>query len=159
MAAGAAAVALAATPAMAGNPHFIASQTRVSLVGMDLSVKFKEAGLESGSQVTVELSAHLEATYQCINKGGNNPADPKKTTVDTDVAANAPFTVPKNGNLVGTINLPAPAAADVLDCPGGQTSTLTEVTWSMLELNDLTTGAYLALPGTYSAGATVGKGK
>jgi hypothetical protein len=155
VAAGAAAAALVAAPAMAGNGHFIESQTKASLSGTSLVVKFKEAGLESGAVVTVELRAHLQATYQCINNGGKNPNDPKKTTIDSEQSANEPFAVPKNGNLVGELTLSPPSASSALDCPSGQTATLTEVTWSMVELEDLTTGAYLALPGTFSAGAKV----
>ena len=156
-AAGAAALTLAATPVLAqtSNAHFIASHTRASLSGMDLTVKFKEAGLESGSEITVQLSADLDATYQCLNNGGKNPNDPKKTDIDTTVSANVPFTVPKNGQLSGTITLQAPAASTVLSCPPGQTATLTAVAWSNIELTDLTTGAYLFVPGVFSAGAVV----
>ena len=104
-------VALAATaalvlggagPALAGgSPHFIKSGTSASLSGTSLVVQFKEAGLSSGSTETIQASAHLDATYQCVNGGGNVPSDPKKTTVSSEVSASGVFTAGQNGNLVG----------------------------------------------------------
>ena len=154
-------VALAATaalvlggagPALAGgSAHFIKSGTSASLSGTSLVVQFKEAGLSSGSTETVQATAHLDATYQCVNGGGNVPSDPKKTTISSDVSESGTFTAAKNGNLVGSLTLSAPAAASVLSCPGGQTSTLTSVMWSNVHVNDLTSGATIALNGTFSA--------
>lgn len=146
---------LTAAPAFAGNAHFIAAHTSASASGTSLVVKFKEAGLESGSVETVQASAHLDATYQCVNKGGHNPNDPKKTTISSDVSQSGQFTAGKNGNLVGSLTLSAPAAASVLDCPGGQTATLTVVTWSQVSIADLTSGAFLSIPGTFSAGSPI----
>lgn len=154
-AAAAAALMLAAGPAVAGSPHFIKNATTVSASGTDLVVKFKEAGLESGSVETVQASAHLDATYQCINKGGHNPDDPKKTTISADVSESGEFTATKNGNLVGSLTLSAPAAADVLDCPGGQTATLTVVTWTGVEVTDLTSGAWIAIAGEFTSGTPI----
>lgn len=146
---------LSAAPAFAGNAHFIAAHTSASASGTDLVVKFKEAGLESGSVETVQASAHLDATYQCVNKGNHNPDDPKKTTVSADVSQSGQFTAGKNGNLVGSLALSAPAAATVLDCPNGQRATLTVVSWSDISIADLTSGAFLAIPGTFTAGAPI----
>lgn len=149
------ATAISAAPAFAGNAHFIAAHTTASASGTDLLVKFKEAGLESGSVETVQASAHLDATYQCVNKGNHNPNDPKKTTVSADVSESGQFTAGKNGNLVGSLSLSAPAAATVLDCPNGQKATLTVVTWSDISIADLTSGAFLAIPGTFTAGTPI----
>lgn len=151
----AASVLLAAGPAVAGNAHFIASHTSASASGLSLVVKFKEAGLESGSVETVQVSAHLDATYQCVNKGNHNPDDPKKTVLSADVAESGQFTAGKNGNLVGSLSLSAPAAASVLDCPKGQTATLTVVSWSDISIDDLTSGAHLDLAGTFSSGSPI----
>jgi len=156
IAAAAALVLVGAGPAMAGgSPHFIKSATSASADGTGLVVQFKEAGLSAGSTETVQATAHLDATYQCINGGGHNPSDPKKTTVSADVSESGVFTAGKNGNLVGSLKLSPPAAADVLDCPGGQTSTLTAVTWSSVMVEDLTSGASIMLAGTFSWGAPV----
>lgn len=156
--AAASALLLGAAPAVAGNAHFIANHTKATTNGTDLVVSFKEAGLESGSVETIQASAHLEATYQCVNGGGNNPADPKKTTISADVSESGLFEAGKNGNVVGTLVLSAPDASSVLDCPGGQQSTLTVVTWSGLFVEDLTSGASIAVPGTWSAGEKIGRG-
>lgn len=149
-----AAVALAlagASPAVAGSPHFIRNATSASLDGVSLVVDFKEAGLEAGAVETIQVTAHLDALYQCVNKGGNVPSDPKKTTISSDVSESDEFTAAKNGNLVGTLTVDPPNAASVLDCPGGQRSTLVSVTWSDVIIDDLTSGASLALTGTFSA--------
>ena len=141
----------AAGPAMAGSPHFIKNATSASLDGFDLVVDFKEAGLESGSVETVVASADLSATYSCVNGGNNVPSDPKKTTIDSRVSESGEFTAAKNGNLVGSLTL-SPTPADVaLDCPNGQTATLFSVVWSNVTIEDLDSGAFLALGGTFSA--------
>ncbi len=154
-------IALAATavlvlagagPALAGgSPHFIKNGTSASLSGTSLVVQFKEAGLSSGSVETIQATAHLDATFQCVNGGGNVPADPKKTTISSDVSASGVFTAGQNGNLVGSLTLSVPAAASVLDCPGGQTATLTAAMWSDVSVTDLTSGATLAIKGTFTA--------
>jgi hypothetical protein len=152
-AAGLAAAALVfagAGPAAAGSAHFIKSATSASISGVSLTVDFKEAGLESGSLETVQATADLEALYQCVNGGGNVPSDPKKTVFDDSVSASDVFPAGKNGNLVGTLTLDPPAAADVLDCPGGQTSTLVSVIWSNVRVDDLTSGASIMLKGTFT---------
>ncbi|MFF2390857.1 hypothetical protein [Agromyces sp. NPDC058104] len=140
-----------AGPAIAGgSPHFIKSATTASADGVSLVVHFKEAGLSSGSVETVEATADLEALYQCVNGGGNVPSDPKKTVFDESVSASGEFTAGKNGNLVGDLTLSAPAADDVLDCPGGQTSTLVSVVWTNVTVEDHTSGAFLAIKGTFT---------
>lgn len=139
-----------AGPAMAGNAHFIGNATTASASGTSLVVQFKEAGLESGSSETITASAHLEATYSCVNNGKKVPSDPKKTTISTDVQQSGEFTAGKNGNVSGSLTLSAPAAATVLDCPPGQTATLMSGTWSNVSITDHDSGAFLAIPGTFS---------
>ena len=152
LAASAALVLGGAGPALAGgSPHFIKSGTSASLSGTSLVVQFKEAGLSSGSTETIQASAHLDATYQCVNGGGNVPSDPKKTTISSEVSASGVFTAGQNGNLVGTLTLNAPAAADALDCPGGQTATLTAAVYTNVQVRDNTSGATFAIRGTFSA--------
>ncbi|MBC7594800.1 MAG: hypothetical protein H7288_12820 [Kineosporiaceae bacterium] len=137
------------TAAFAGNGHFISNATSASSSGSTLTVKFKEAGLQSGATETITISAHLDATYKCINGGGKNPSDPKKTTINSTVSQSGEFTAAKNGNLTGSLSVSAPAASSVLDCPGGQTATLMSVTWTNVSISDADSGAFLAIPGTY----------
>ena len=152
LAATAALVLGGAGPALAGgSPHFIKSATSASLSGTSLVVQFKEAGLSAGSVETIQATAHLDATYQCVNGGGNVPSDPKKTTISSEVSASGVFQVTQNGNLVGSLTLSVPAAATALDCPGGQTATLTTAVYTDVHVTDLTSGATIAVRGTFSA--------
>jgi len=139
-----------AGPAVAGNAHFIKSATTASLDGTSLVVDFKEAGLESGSTETIQVTAHLDALYQCVNKGGNVPSDPKKTVVSQDVSQSGEFRAAKNGNVADSLTVSPLAASSVLDCPGGQRATLVSGTWSDISIEDLTSGAFLAIPGSFS---------
>src|SRR6266496_1820345 len=76
----------------AGNGHFINSFTTASCTSSsNLEVKFKEAGLESGSVETIVLNGQGTATYQCFNKGGHNPAAGNKETVGGPVVASGEF--------------------------------------------------------------------
>ncbi|MUU70529.1 hypothetical protein [Pseudarthrobacter sp. GA104] len=147
--------AQAAPDGSGGNPHFIKNATSASLSGSSLVVKFKETGLQSGSVETVTASASLTATYQCINNGGSNPNDPKKTTVNVDVSESGQFTADKNGNITGTLTVTPPAANTVLDCPNGQRATLTTWSYSNISVTDETSGATLSIPGTLSGGSKV----
>lgn len=152
--------ALAATAALvlvsagaasaAGSAHFISHGTSASTSGSSLVVKFKEAGLSSGSTETVMATAQLDATYSCVNHGNHVPSDPKKTTISTEVSQSGEFTAGKNGNVSGSLTLSAPAPADVLDCPSGQVATLESGMWSNVSISDETSGAYLALAGSFS---------
>ncbi|GAA2039273.1 hypothetical protein GCM10009819_25510 [Agromyces tropicus] len=147
----AALVFVGAGPALAGgSPHFIKNATKASLSGTSLVVQFKEAGLASGAVETIQATAHLDATYSCVNGGGNIPSDPKKTTISQDVSESGVFTAGKNGNVVGTLTLMVPAPADVLDCPNGQTATLISGTWSNASVTDFTSGAFFAISGSWS---------
>src|SRR5262245_13397725 len=81
----AAAMLFLASPASAGNAHFIGNATSATLDGFNLNAKFKEAGLESGSVETITVSADFEGTFQCINGGGSNPNDGKKTVIRAEL--------------------------------------------------------------------------
>lgn len=61
------------------------------------------------------------------------------------------FTATKNGNLVGSLTLSPTPADEALDCPNGQTATLFSVVWSNVTIEDLDSGAFLSIRGTFSA--------
>jgi hypothetical protein len=148
-----AAAALAASGAMAasGNPHFIKNATSASISGANLVCKFKEAGLASGAVETVSCSATESITYECVNGGGKNPAASNKKTFVTTVSKSGTFTADKNGNIVGSLTLqPASAASLGFSCPPGQTVTFVSVKYSNVSVTDQTSGASLALSGTFS---------
>jgi hypothetical protein len=134
-----------------GNAHFIKSATSASLSGSNLVVTFKEAGLSSGSTETIQSTATATTTYECVNNGGKNPKASNKTTTVTQVNQTGTFTADQNGNLVGSQTLSPPSATDLgFTCPSGQTVTFVGVTYSNVSVNDLTSGASTALPGTFS---------
>ena len=141
----------AAGPALAGNPHFIKNATSASLSGVNLVVQFKEAGLPSGAVETVVASADLSATYSCVNGGNNVPSDPKKTTIDSRVSASGEFTADRNGNIVGSLTIMPTPANQALSCPPGQTATLFSVVYTNVTIEDLDSGAFLAIKGTFSS--------
>jgi hypothetical protein len=145
------ALALAAVPALAGSPHFIKNATGATLSGSNLLVKFKEAGLASGSVETVTSSATATTTYECVNGGGKNPSASNKTTTVTDVSKTGTFTADKNGNLVGTQTLSPPTAAQLgFSCPPGQKTTFVGVTYSDVSVTDTTSKVTFSIPGTFS---------
>ena len=151
-----AAAVLVTAPAFAGNGHFIGSATSVTSSDLTtLTVKFKEAGLESGSVETIVLSAHVDATYQCINGGGKNANAGNKTTESFDVSQPGTFTAAKNGNVVGSLSVSVPLDDPNFSCPGGQREVLTVTSWSNIGLDDTTSGASLDIPGTFTFGSLV----
>jgi hypothetical protein len=151
IAAAAVTLLVAATPASAGNPHFIKNATSASLSGANLVCKFKEAGLPSGSVETVTCSATQSVVYECVNGGDKNPAASNKKTFATSSSASGQFTADRNGNIVGTLTqTPVSAASLGFSCPPGQTVTFVSVTYSNIRIVDSTSGASLAIPGTFT---------
>ena len=145
--------ALVATGATAasGSPHFIKNATSASLSGADLVCQFKEAGLASGAVETVSCNATESVTYECVNGGGKNPSASNKKTFVTTVSKSGTFTADKNGNIVGTLTLsPVSASSIGFSCPPGQTVTFVSVTYSNVSIVDQTSGASIAIPGSFS---------
>ena len=157
IAATACATALAAAPALAsGSPHFIKNLTKVTDADLfSVTVAFKEAGLESGSVETITVTAHLDATYQCVNRGGHNPDDPKKTVISGDYSKSGEFKAARNGNVTGSLTVTAPAPSTVVDCPNGQKAVHTVSTWSSISVTDEDSLATITVPGTFSFGEPV----
>jgi hypothetical protein len=136
---------ITASVALAGNAHFIGSQTGGSLQNdSSLVVNFKEAGLESGSTSTITLSATGTADYECINGGGKNPVAANKETVSDDLDTSGEFPATKNGNVVGSLTLSPPGPGD-FSCPNGQRlSGPTNVSYTNVWITDDDTGATLS---------------
>ena len=103
--AAAATSALATTPAMAGNPHFIKNASPgISMQGSAMSCSFKEAGLASGSVETITCAATAEVSdSECVNGGGNTPSAANKHTVQTFVSASGEFKADRNGTGQGSV--------------------------------------------------------
>lgn len=145
------ALVVPAAQAANGNAHFIKNASSATLSGQNLVCRFKEAGLAAGSIETISCSATSTTTYECVNGGGNNPSASNKHTYVTTVSKTGQFTADKNGNVVGTLTLSPPSASSLgFTCPPGQTVTFVGVSYSKVQVVDQTSGASIALPGTYS---------
>jgi hypothetical protein len=138
---------LAAPPS--GNPHFIRNQTSAELDGDDLVVQFKEAGVPSGATETITVSGTFNATAQCINNGGINPNDPKKTLITSEESTSGEFTADQSGNVTGTLVLEAPDIQ--FSCPPGQTRVISGERWTGVTITDEDTDASLSL-GNFTIG-------
>ena len=137
------AVGLFSQAALAASPHFLRASAARS--GNNLIVSFKEAGLGNGD-VTIVASATATRTDQCVNKGGNVPSDPKKTTVASRVSESGVFS-PKNGSVSASLTINPPATT--LQCPPGQRATLVSLTYTNVSVRDATNNVSKSIAGTY----------
>jgi hypothetical protein len=144
-------IGTAGTSYAAGNAHFIKSATSFSGSGSTVTVKFKEAGLASGSVETVTVSATALTTYECVNGGGKNPSASNKKTTRSQLSKSGTFSADRSGNIVGSLTLTAPTAAQLgFACPKGQTVTFVSVSYSNITITDTTSGATTGSTGSYS---------
>lgn len=144
-----AALAIAVAPALAAG-HFVnASATGPNAEGQ-LFVSFKEAGLGNNQRIDYQAAAQASATYQCFNRGGNNPAAGNKTTVLQNVSATATFNSNKNGSVTGSITIDPPSAGTFTCPPGQRLVGPTEVSYTMVSITDTTNGITENIPGTFS---------
>jgi hypothetical protein len=126
------ALALAAVPAFAQNPHFLSATTQGINGGGDLTVNFRIAGLGNDiDTVTITLTGDATAVYACQNRGGNFPEDPKKQTEVEQVQASGTFPV-HNGSARGSLTLLDPGTT--LDCPGSQRVVLASIEYENVTL-------------------------
>jgi hypothetical protein len=137
-------VGLTAQAAFAVSPHFIRASAARS--GDNLVVTWKEAGL--GDNLNIDYTASATATREdsCVNKGGNIPEDPKKTTTVAQTSAEGTFSV-KNGSVNGRLTLSPPATT--LTCPPGQRATLISLSYTNVSITDETNGITEPIPGTF----------
>src|SRR3954453_20449445 len=146
-------LAIAAAPAHAahGNPHLIKNASSATQSGANVNCNFKEAGLASGSVETITCNAQESVAYECVNGGGKNPAASNKRTFQTTASKTGTFTADKNGKVVRALtHSPASASSLGFSCPPGQRVTFVSVSYSNVSVVDSTSGASIALPGTFS---------
>lgn len=134
---------MAASAAVADAPKFHAVNSSVDSGGA-LVVSFDQRGL-GGDNVDYTLTADAEATYACINGGGNNPSAANKRTFNAEVTAGGSFQV-KNGRVQGTLTAGPPSAGG-FSCPSGQRLVLAGVSYTNIVLTDTTNGVSTAAPG------------
>ena len=138
---------LSASVALAENAHFVRASATGPAADGTLAVNFKIAGLGDNQTITVTASADATALYACRNNGGNFPADPKKQVVSGPVSASGDFTSGKNGSITDSLTLSPPPST--LDCPGGQTAVLANVSYTNVAVSAPGAGT-ATIPGTFS---------
>lgn len=141
------AFAVVTAQAASGSPHFVTGQTTDSVnTSGQLVVSFKEAGLASGAQETISVTATATADWFCVNSGSHNPGASNKRTSNSAVTASGTFSAQTNGNVTGALTAPAPPTPAGLSCPNGQSLELGSVTYAGVAVADITSGASLGLP-------------
>jgi hypothetical protein len=138
-----------ATNARAQSPHFL--RCGASGVNPDgsLNVSFTIAGLGSNQSINVTASAQADATYGCLNRGGECPNAANKVHVQSDVSATGTFTSGKNGSIRASLTVDPPDTT--LTCPGGQTLVLVSVSYTNVSVSAPGAGACNTSPGTFAA--------
>ncbi|MDQ6701761.1 MAG: hypothetical protein M3Z96_00950 [Pseudomonadota bacterium] len=145
------ALVCAAGVAWADNPHFVGKVTSKLLANNNVQVCFKEAGLGSNQLIDYLAGANATATFVCVNHGGNCPNAANKTTVNGPVGQTGQFSSGKNGSISQCLTFSPPGAGG-FSCPGGQTLTLSKVTYTDIAISDTTNGvSQAAVPSTQSA--------
>src|SRR5215469_15924810 len=138
LAAALAAVVLAAGPAAADSPHFISEGTAsITSSGAYQVSNFKEAGLGNlgVTSISITLSATANATYACINGGGNHPKATNKQSVTGEVTKTGNFPI-RNGSTTGTLAVgPPPAGPFQPPCSPPQTVALVFVSYTNVSLS------------------------
>jgi hypothetical protein len=114
-----------ASPALAGNPHFVGTPTFAisGASGETVTVSAKEAGLGDEAQIIAVLSGDA----QCVNPGGNEPQASNKQSFSTSSIVPV-----QNGKADYSISLTATFQPNC--------SPPMSVVWSNLMLTDTTNG-------------------
>jgi hypothetical protein len=108
-----------------------------------LVVSFDERGVGEGD-IDYTLSADASALWACVNGGGKNPSAANKRSVDGEVSAAGSFEA-KNGRVQASLSA-GPIGPGDFACPNGQRLVLAAVTYSNIELCDVTNGSCTAVP-------------
>ncbi|HMG32004.1 MAG TPA: hypothetical protein VK585_18005 [Jiangellaceae bacterium] len=143
-----AATAAHASPAFAASPHFV--RASAALAGADLTVSFKEAGLNNTTLINYAATADATATYVCVNRGGANPSASNKTDVAGPVSATGTFDSGKNGEVTASLTISPPAST--LACPPGQRLETAQVAYTNVAITDTTNAVSQAIAGSFDTG-------
>jgi hypothetical protein len=137
------------TAVWAGNPHFIKCSTSGLNSDGTLDVCFKIAGLGKNQTVTVTASADANATYGCLNGGGQCPNAANKVSVSGTVTASGSFTSGKNGQITGCLTIDPPSTT--LSCPPGQDLVFVSVSYANASVSAPGANSCDTSSGTFSA--------
>lgn len=121
------------TGASAASPHFKKGGTPVcTATTLLLTCSGSLTGLGNGD-VTITLNAPAEASFNCVNPGGNEAPGQNKVPFTASGTTVIPSNEIKNGNLSFRVSAPATpptATAAEAGCPNGNWSTrLTSITF------------------------------
>ena len=138
-----------ATTVWAASPHFLSCGASGVNSDGTLNVSFRIAGLGDNQSLTVTASADANATYGCLNHGGQCPNAANKVNVQSDVSATGTFTSGKNGSITACLTVEPPDTS--LTCPGGQKLVLVSVSYTNLSVSAPGAGTASVPPGTFAA--------
>jgi hypothetical protein len=134
--------------AFAASPHFTSVSASNSGPG-NLTVTFKEVGLGNTVLINYEASANGTAVYACINGGNKHPEATNKETVSGPVSALGTFSSDQNGTISASLSVSPPSPGS-FSCPSGQTLVLAFVSYTTVEIADITNTVSQGIPGTFS---------
>jgi hypothetical protein len=124
-----------APAAFADSPHFIGTPRRTKSVSTGLTCSGKAAGLGNGPTGAFLTADKVEATYECVNKGGN--VAPGQPTVAQEVAGPEQKITPHNGQITFSPTTPSPTPPSTkTECPNGNWKVrLTSLTYTNVVLH------------------------
>ena len=150
-----------ALPALAASPHFKKNGVPTCTdTGATLSCSGALAGL-GNADVILELSAAGQASFACVNPGGNEAPGQNKVPFTASNTVTIPGSEVKNGNLSFTISAPKTpptATPEEAGCPNGNwTTRLRDVEFGNVTLKISQTGLLFTCtyPGQIPNGGTV----
>jgi hypothetical protein len=133
----------------AANPHFLRCRTSGLNSDGTLDVCFKIVGLGKNQTLTVTASADANATYACLNNGGECPNAANKVSVSGTVTAQGTFQSGKNGQITACLTVDPPPTS--LTCPPGQDLVLVSVSYTNVSVSAPGAGSCDTSPATFSA--------
>jgi hypothetical protein len=110
----------------------------INLQSGNLQVCWKEAGLGNNQLVNYTATATATATWNCVNGGGQCPDAANKTTSSENVSATGTFNSGSNGQITECLTIEAEDLKPdpTFSCPGGQTLTLSDVSYGNVAIHD-----------------------
>lgn len=106
-----------APSAYAQSPHFIGEPECTISSNGTLTCSGRAAGLGNGPTEAFLTASSIEATYECVNRGGN--VAPGQPVVEQDVEGTPQQITPRNGQIRFSPSLSPPEAPSAREaCPG-----------------------------------------
>jgi hypothetical protein len=126
---------LGAAAVFAQSPHFVGTPTCTKSLSSGLTCGGKAAGLGNGPTAAFLTAESVNATYKCVNKGGN--VAPGQPVVVQSVTGPKETITPKNGQITFSVMIPPPTPPSAAtECPNGNwTVRLTTLTYANVVLH------------------------